>query len=212
MAQSSLTSLKLYGVGAIDSGQETSPAEGTQLVRYRALAAIVAPSTYHAPKLDEGEMENYLRIVDEVHAHGAVLPAPPGTVFRSMATLTGWLELHYFTLTEALASVEGHSAARVSVEGRPGEHEGESGKSFSALAAESLRLLRAYAAATVNLPANEEEGDDGVLVRASFLIDTERYQTFQEAVTAEGRRQPTLDFRVTGPWPPYDFVRMQFRT
>lgn len=211
MAQGSLNSLKLYGVGAIDSGQETSPAEGTQLVRYRALAAIVAPSTYHAPKLDE-EMETYLRIVDEVHAHSPVLPAPPGTVFRSMATLTGWLELHYFTLTEALSSVEGHSAARVSVEGRPGEQEGEAGKSFSALAAESLRLLRAHAGATVNLPANEEDGDDGVVVRASFLIDTERWQAFQEAVAAEGRRQPALDFRVTGPWPPYDFVRMQFRT
>ena len=212
MAQGSLNSLKLYGVGAVDSGQEISPAEGTQLVRYRALAAIVAPSTYHAPKLDEGEMENYLRIVDEVHAHSAVLPAPPGTVFRSMATLTGWLELHYFTLTEALSSVEGHSAARVSVEGRAGEQEGEAGKSFSALAAESLRLLRAHAGATVNLPADEADGDDGVVVRASFLIDTERWQAFQEAVAAEGRRQPALDFRVTGPWPPYDFVRMQFRT
>jgi len=211
MAQSSLNSLKLYGVGAIDSGQEKSPAEGTQLVRYRALAAIVAPSTYHAPKLDE-EMETYLRVIDEVHAHSAILPAPPGTVFRSLATLTGWLELHYFTLTETLSSVEGHSAARVSIEGRPGEQEGEAGKSFSALAAESLRLLRAHAGATVTLPANEEDGDDGVVVRASFLIDTERWQAFQEAVAAEGRRQPALDFRVTGPWPPYDFVRMQFRT
>lgn len=212
MAQSSLNSLKVYGVAAVDSGHETSPAEGTQLVRYRALAAIVEPSGYNAVKLDEGEMEKYLRIIDEVHAHSAVLPAPPGTVFRSLATLTGWLELHYFTLTEALSSVEGHSAARVSVEGRPGEQEGEAGKSFSALAAESLRLLRAHASATVNLPANEEDGDDGVVVRASFLIDTERWQAFHEAVAAEGRRQPALDFRVTGPWPPYDFVRMQFRT
>jgi len=78
MAQSSLNSLKLYGVGAIDSGQLASPAEGTQLVRYRALAAIVEPSTYSSVKLDDGEMEKYLRVLDEVHAHSAVLPALSG--------------------------------------------------------------------------------------------------------------------------------------
>lgn len=212
MAQGSLNSLKLYGVGAVDSGQETSPAEGTQLVRYRALAAIVEPASYSAVKLDEVEMEKYLRVVDEVHHHSAILPAPPGTVFKSMSTLTDWLELHYFTLSEALSAVEGHSAARVSVEGRPGEQKGEAGKSFSALAAESLRLLRPHAGATVNLPADEGDGENGVVVRASFLIDTEKWPAFEEAVAAEARRQPALDFRLTGPWPPYDFVRMQFRT
>src|SRR5688500_19151662 len=106
MAQSSLTSLKLYGVGAVDSAQTSSPAEGTQLVRYRALAAVVEPTTYSAVKLDEDEIEKYLRVLREVHLHRAVLPAPPGAVFRSQATLLGWLELHYFTLTEALSSVE----------------------------------------------------------------------------------------------------------
>ena len=27
---------------------------------------------------------------------------------------------------------------------------------------------------------------------------------------SEAERQSALDFQVTGPWPPYDFVRMQF--
>jgi hypothetical protein len=210
VAQSSLNSLKLYGVGAVDSAQASSPAEGTQLVRYRALAAIVEPATYSAVKLDEDEMEKYLRVLNEVHLHGAVLPAPPGTVFRSEPILMGWLELHYFTLTEALSSVEGHSAARVSIVSKAAQN-GDAGKSFSALAAESLRLLRGQAGATVNLPADDAD-DEKVVVRASFLVDTERWGSFEEAVAAEGRRQPALDFRVSGPWPPYDFVRMQFGT
>ncbi len=211
MAQSSLNSLKLYGVGAVDSAQVNSPAEGTQLVRYRALAGIVEPVTYSAVKLDEDEMEKYLRVLHEVHLHSAVLPAPPGTVFRTEATLLGWLELHYFTLTEALSSVEGHSAARVSIVAKREERQGESEKSFSALAAESLRLLRGHAGATVNLPADDSD-DEEVVVRASFLVDSERWASFEEAVAAEGRRQTALDFRVSGPWPPYDFVRMQFGT
>jgi len=212
MAQSSLSSLKLYGVGAVDSAHEASPVDGTQLVRYRALAAIVEPSSYNAVKLDEAEMENYLRVLDEVHAHSAVLPAPPGTVFRSVDTLTQWLELHYFTLTEALSSVEGHSTARVSITARGEAQAGAAGKSVAALAAESLRLLRAHAGATVNLPASEVTGEEDAVIRASFLIETERWPTFEEAVAAEAKRQGALDFRVSGPWPPYDFVRMQFGT
>jgi hypothetical protein len=210
VAQSSLNSLKLYGVGAVDSAQTSSPAEGTQLVRYRALAAIVEPTTYSSVKLDEDEMEKYMRVLHEVHLHSAVLPAPPGTVFRAESTLLGWLELHYFTLTEALSSIEGHSAARVSIVAK-GEQNGDAEKSFSALAAESLRLLRGHAGATVNLPI-EDADDDEVVVRASFLVDSERWASFEEAVAAEGRRQTALDFRVSGPWPPYDFVRMQFGT
>jgi hypothetical protein len=210
VAQSSLNSLKVYGIGAVESGQATPPAEGTQYVRYRSLAAIAEPSAYSAVTLDDGEMDKYFRILDEINAHSAVLPAPPGTVFRSNATLTQWLELHYFTLTEALSVIEGHASARVSIAPGGKQDEGEVPRSLAALAAESLRLLRSQAAATVTLPAAEGEEDEGVVARASFLIDTQRWQAFEEAVAGEAKRQPALDFRITGPWPPYDFVRMQF--
>ena len=201
--------MKVYGVGAVEPGQATPSPEGTQFVRYRSLAAIVEPSAYTAVSLDDGEMDRYLRVLDEVHAHTAVLPAPPGTVFRSLATLTGWLELHYFTLTEALSVVEGHASARVSISAGTREAEGETQKSFSALAAESLRLLRGQAAATVTF-AGAEDDEESVVARASFLVDSQRWEAFEEAVLEEAKRQPALEFRITGPWPPYDFVRMQF--
>jgi hypothetical protein len=210
MAQPALSSLRLYGVAAVESGQVTSLAEGTSLVHYRALAAIVEPSAYATVGLDNGEMDKYLQIVEDVYAHVAILPAPPGTVFQSQSTLTRWLELHYFTLTEALAVVEGHSAARVSITTQGKQEAGGAGKSFAALAAESLRTLRSQAAATVTLPKADGDEEDGVVARASFLIDTQRWQAFQDVVSKEATRQPALAFRVTGPWPPYDFVRMQF--
>jgi hypothetical protein len=210
MAQASLSSLRLYGVVAVESGQTTSLSEGTTLVHYRALAAIVEASAYSAVKLDEEEMTKYLRVLDDVYAHFSVLPAPPGTVFQSHGTLTRWLELHYFTLTEALSVVEGHSAARVSITTQGKQDAGDAGKSFAALAAESLRTLRSQAAATVTLPQADGEDADGVIARASFLVDSQRWQAFKDTVSKEAERQTTLDFRVTGPWPPYDFVRMQF--
>jgi hypothetical protein len=211
MAQASLNSLRVYGVAASESGHTTSLAEGTSLVHYRALAAVVEPSSYAQVNLNEEEMSKYLRVLDEVYAHGSVLPAPPGTVFQSQATLTYWLELHYFTLTEALATVEGHSAARVSITTTHGtQAPGDADKSFAALAAESLRSLRSQAAATVTLPRADGDDEDGVVARASFLIDSQRWDSFQEGVSKEAKRHTALDFRVTGPWPPYDFVRMQF--
>jgi hypothetical protein len=209
MAQTSLNALRLYGVAAVESGHTSSLAEGTTLTHYRALAAIVEPSTYSIATFDDGEMANYLRVLEEVHSHTSVLPAPPGTVFQSQSTLNRWLELHYFTLTEALSVIEGHAAARVSIM-MQGKHAPEAQKSFASLAADSLRLLRGQAAATVTLPRADEDEADGVVARASFLIDTQRWQAFTDTVSKEAERQSSLDFRVTGPWPPYDFVRMQF--
>jgi hypothetical protein len=210
MAQASLSALRLYGVAAVESGQASSLADGTALTHYRALAAIVEPSSYSTVSLDEAETAKYLRVVEEAHSHAAVLPAPPGTVFQSQATLTRWLELHYFTLTEALSAIEGHAAARVSVTMQVNHNDIEAQKSFASLAAESLRLLRSQAAATVTLPRADGDEEDGVVARASFLIDTQRWQSFQDTVLKEAQRQTALDFSVTGPWPPYDFVRMQF--
>ncbi len=210
MAQASVNSLRLYGVAAVESGQATSLSEGTTLVHYRALAAVVEPAPYAVTPLDDDAMAKYLRVLEDAHSHSAVLPAPPGTVFQSQSTLTRWLELHYFTLTEALAVVEGHAAARVSITTQGRQDDGDQ-KSFAALAAESLRLLRGQAAATVTLPKADGDDEDGVVARASFLIDSQRWQTFKDTVSKEAQRQTALDFRVTGPWPPFDFVRMQFR-
>ena len=210
MAQASLNALRLYGVAAVESGHTDTLAEGTTLTHYRALAAIVEASNYTAVSLDDGEMTKYLRVLEEAHTHGAVLPAPPGTVFQSKNTLTRWLELHYFTLTEALSVIEGHAAARVSITTQGDKEDAEAQKSYAALAAESLRLLRGQAAATVTLPRADGDEEEGVVARASFLIDTQRWKAFQDIVSKEAQRQASLDFKVTGPWPPYDFVRMQF--
>jgi hypothetical protein len=209
MAQTAVGSLRLYGVAAVESGHATSLAEGTTLVHFRALAAVVEPTPYSVSTLEDDEMSKYLTVLEEAHSHSSVLPAPPGTVFRSQSTLTRWLELHYFTLTEALSVVEGHAAARVSVttRGRQGE---DARKGLAGLAAESLRLLRGHAAATVTLPKAEGDEEDDVVARASFLIETQRWQGFKDAVSKEAARQSSLDFKLTGPWPPYDFVRMQF--
>jgi hypothetical protein len=216
MAQTPLNGLQLYGVAAFDSGHQPPLAEGTTLVQFRALAGVVSPAKYHRVTIDEALTGEYARVLEEVQTSTAVLPAPPGTVFKSKDNLARWLELHYFTLTQALGSIEGHGQARLTITKTPGVDAAdatigelkESSKQLLATATQSMRVLRGQAAATVSLPVPED--DAHIVAHASFLVDLENWAAFADLVRSEDKRQTSLDFHLSGPWPPYDFVRMQF--
>ena len=194
----------------------TSLAGGTSIVPFRLLGAIVAPAKYTRAALDDAELNEYTRILEEVQSNSAVLPAPPGTVFRTREALARWLELHYFTLTQAIGMVEGHAEARVTivktVSADPPDATAaeikDHAKQLAATASDSLRVLRGQAAATISLPVSDS--DTTLIAHASFLVDMERWGLFTELVAKEDQRHTDLDFQVTGPWPPYDFVRMEF--
>ena len=218
MAQTPVTGLRLFGVAAHDPHSGRELAEGTTLVQLRSLAAVVGSSKYTRVVLDEKEMTEYTRVLEEVQGSTAVLPAPPGTIFKSRDNLLRWLELHYFTLTQTMAAIEGHGQARLTVTKtvdmdltKVGEAEAkESGKQLIATASQSMRVLRGQAAATITLAVPEEETT--VIAQASFLVELDRWQQFADMVEKEDQRQTALDFHLSGPWPPYDFVKMQFGT
>ena len=174
------------------------------------------PAKYARMTLDEQVMSEYTRVLEEVQATAAVLPAPPGTVFRSRDSLLRWLELHYFTLTQTMSSIEGHGQARLTATKNAGvdpsnatsSESKESAKQLVAAASQSMRVLRGQAAATITLPVPEEETT--IIAQASFLVDLDHWHDFASLVEKEDQRQTALDFHLTGPWPPYDFVKMQF--
>jgi hypothetical protein len=216
MAQAPVTALRLYGVAAHESTSANELADGTSLVQFRSLAAVVSPTRYHRVTLDADELGEYTRILEEVQSNAAVLPAPPGTVFRSRDSLMRWLELHYFTLTQTMSAIEGHGQARLTItktigvdpDNATGAEAKESAKQLVATASQSMRVLRGHAAATVVLPAIE--GETTIVAQASFLVELDHWTAFAELVEKEDQRQTALDFHLSGPWPPYDFVRMQF--
>jgi hypothetical protein len=217
MAQAAVNALRFYGVALHDSHAGQSLAEGTSLVQFRSVAAIVAPeSKFHRVTLDEDVMADYTRVLEEVQTNTAVLPAPPGTVFRSRDSLMRWLELHYFSLTQTMSSIEGHGQARLTVTktkgvdpaNATGAEAKETAKQLVATASQSMRVLRGQAAATVTLPVDEDETH--VVAQASFLVELDHWNAFADLVTKEDQRQTALDFHLSGPWPPYDFVKMQF--
>jgi hypothetical protein len=147
-------------------------------------------------------------VVERAFRSGAVLPAPCGTLFRGTDHVRRWLEQNYIALNEGIHFVAGRCEARVHVSLRSAEEslsEDEVGAAEMA-AAECFRLLRRDAVATVSLPLHVHS----TILSGAVLVEQARWAEFAEQVRAQALRRPELIFVKTGPWPPYDFVRMDF--
>lgn len=200
--------LRLYGITDVEHHAEATELDGAELLHFRDLAAIIAPADYSAAPPTGEVIEQYRRVIDGVFCKAPILPAPVGTVFRTRETLTRWLELHYVTLTEALSFVEDRAVARVYVgraDGKPAER--DTGSDVAAAAADSLRFLRRHAVVAVPL---KSEQITGIVQSSAFLVDKELWDDFVTAVEDQRERNPGLALDLSGPWPPFDFVRMQF--
>ena len=199
-----MSAVRLYGVTAAHGHRGNFTAD-TGVVTFRDLAAIVAVAPYELAG-DLG-LEDYRKVVESVFRQQALVPAPPGVVFRSRDVLAQWLELHYFTLLDALSFVEDRVVARVSVaRDAAGDEAAIVDEQREVVLHDALRLLRRHAAATVTL------GPDGGghPTAASFLVDRSRWEVFAELVREESNRHDGFALALSGPWPPYDFIRMQF--
>ena len=182
------------------------------VLAFRDLGALVADASYAAPAATPNHVAEYRRVVEGAFARQTIVPAPFGSIFRSRESLMRWLELHYFTLLEAVTFVADRAMARVVVS-YGDEPENTTAMSIDAdlldnAADESFRLLRRHAVASVVI--SNHAAEVGPAARASFLIERERWDVFNDIVREEQKRLREMHVECTGPWPPYDFVRMQF--
>ena len=196
--------LLLYGVALLDGVETNSLAADTSLVTVRDLGAITAPAEYQRQAPDDRDLERHGTVLGTVAERQAVAPAPVGTVFRDRAALIRWLELHYHALHESLAYLDGRTVARVHIVKRDPSSTVD-GAALAARAADVLKNLRAQAAAMVPL---KTEQTTGIVLSGAFLVEREKWGAFSGAVGGAGSAHADLDIRMTGPWPPYDFVRL----
>jgi hypothetical protein len=212
-----VTAVQLFGLVPADGAHHGAAAPGVPgvgLVAFRELAALVSESQYERIRPSSERVRQYRRVLEAAFAQRSVLPAPFGTVFRSHGELVRWLELHYFTLVDAMGFVEDRVMARVRVAPANVPSLADTGEiaakvaDLESSAAESFRVLRRHSVASI--PAPPQPGAGGPSVQASFLVERERWTAFGDVVKDEARRSPELAIDHTGPWPPYDFVRMEF--
>ena len=181
----------------------------TARIQFRDLAAIVSEQRNFL--LDEpspSAIEAHRAIVDAIFRRTAVLPAPVGVVFRAEDVLTRWMELHYVSLNSGLQFVDDRAVARVHIvraDGKPAD--AEAGSDLAAAASEAIRALRRRAVATLPLRLEEVTG---LVLSAAFLVERDLWKEFLAGVEEQHDAHHLMRFDVTGPWAPYDFVRMQF--
>lgn len=209
--QRSSEAIQLCGVMSHDGGP--APRLGSaSIVRHRDLEALVRPAVFEPIDPENtAEIAAYRDVVEGVFAVRAVVPAPFGTLFRSREALVRWLDLHYFTLVDALRYVHDRQAARVRIsmgltaQGWDTREYRVREADLEVTAFDSFRVLKRESVAFVPVesPGRRRESE------AAFLIEREKWGAFTALVKEEQRRLPDLRFEQSGPWPPYDFVRLE---
>lgn len=183
---------------------------GAHGVTFRDVAALVRPCASRNEPISEAALLEHHGTIADLSRRYTLLPAPPLTTFRSTGSALQWLELHAVSLTDGLAYVESRCGARITAErDLAGATSDPSVLPPSAAAIESFRALRRYAAATVPV-SSDTAGNGTTIATEAFLVDRPSWDRFAAEVAAEDVRSPGLTLRLTGPWPVYDFVRLQF--
>jgi len=198
------SALELFGVALLDGGNLGLQRDGIEVVSVRDLGALVTPASYHRMEPEDRDFDRHAGVLEGVAKHHPVAPAPVGTVFKGRDTLVRWLELHYHALHEALTFLDGRMVVRVHVVRRETKLPGI-GSDLAAAAADVFKMLRTQAAAVVPL---KTEYLTGIVLSGAFLVERERLDSFTGAVAEAAQSHHKLDVQLTGPWPPYDFVRL----
>ena len=192
-------------------GRPAPHVPGAETVDYRDVSAVVRKATFMRIEPSEEGIAAYREAVEGAFACGAVIP-PFGTIFRSRDTLLRWLELHYFTLADALRYLHDRQVARVHVAPASLGNTWDTvefrarGADLEATAFDSFRVLKRQAVAYVPIEVPGRRAEQGA--EGAFLVERDHWGQFMALLKEEQRRLPDLRFDHTGPWPAYDFVRL----
>ncbi len=200
--------LRLYGITPVDDHGAEPPPAGIRTVTFRDLAAVVADAPYAPAPADDATIASHREVVEALFAGRTMLPAPPGVIFRTPQALQRWMELHYVALSDALAYIDDRAGARVHIVRADGSRVApDAGTDLAATAAECMRVLRRQAVA--GLPLRTEHLT-GLVLSSAFLVEREAWKDFAGAVRRVAADHTGFRVELTGPWPPYDFVRIEF--
>lgn len=199
----------LFGVVPVSAGDGNSLAPNTELVITGDVGAVVRPAPFERIEESESEIVAYEEVVEAVFDRQTILPAPFGVVFRNTDHITRWLQMHYLTLTEAIHLVEGRCEVRVHMRNRDETtvmEEPDTATTQAAMEFYHSISREADAAVMLRRPALQ------AVLSGAFLIDRSEWERFSAIVAREASKYDLLIVEQTGPWPPYDFVRMDLGT
>lgn len=192
---------RLYGVVRSGTwrGLRVTPVPDLVKIRYRDLEALTRTTTFEVPVLDATHVQEHQRVIEGATRRNTVLPLPFGIVFRGRRAVIRFLQDQYVVLDEGLAFLEGHWELRLHL---TAAHD-EAASELTEPATHIYTELRRHARAALPLPHVE-----GRVFGAAFLVERDSWIPFVERADDLVGLHPELSFDITGPWPPYDFVRV----
>ena len=170
-------------------------------VRYRDLEALVRAVPYELPAADDGTVQAHQRVVEGAMRGGTVLPAPYGIIFRGRRQLIRMMQDQYLVLDEGLSLLDGHWELRLHI--APASRGEELELELSDLAMQLYSELRRHARAAVPFAVEGRR-----LLSAAFLVERTVWIDFIDRAEDLASAHDEITFDITGPWPPYDFVRI----
>lgn len=192
------------------SGLETgATVAGAEVLVVRQLAALLEEYTLGSSADVRQHVPRYRAVIERAFAERSVLPLPCGTSFRSRSSLERWLELHYSPLQEGLEFVAERAMMRVRVAATPATE--AAAASVDGRLWTALRGLKGDAMAAIPVVPNADApktADRGAV--CAYLIDRDAIAAFEQRVASLTSTEPHLHVELSGPFPAYDFVQMDF--
>lgn len=179
--------------GAVDGG-------AVSLVSAGGIAAFVRGASYRIPRLNRGAVLEHHQLLDQLMRQQSIVPTPYAIIFRSPTTVEAFLGESFTVLDEALRMVDGRWEFRLHI--RPDETDLEP-SAIASLASHIYGELRRVARAA--MPFRET---DRTASGAAFLVNRADTRRFVDRVHEMSAAYSYLALDLTGPWPPYDFVRI----
>ena len=198
MAQSGIHLLGVIGTESAPSPHGLD----AELIRHGNLAALVRAVTLPlpTPEVDALAVQAHHHTLDVVLRQMSVVPMPWGVVFSDRTEVTSFLQHQQAPLVEALTLVDDHWEFRLHIDSmEPG------GERIvpTDIATKLYSELRRMARAAVPIPV-----EDARRFSAAFLVQRGRSRNFMDRLDELGGLHPAISLDLTGPWPPYDFVRV----
>jgi hypothetical protein len=194
--------LHLLGVIRGESSELSPEALDAELIRHADLVALVRAVTLPlpAPETDAVAVQAHHHTLDVAMRHLSVVPMPWGVVFSGPPEVARFLEHQRGALVEALSLVDDHWEFRLHIDLAESHPEQIVPTD---IATKLYSELRRMARAAVPLPV-----EDARRFSAAFLVQRVRSRDFMDRMDELGGLHPLLSLDLTGPWPPYDFVRV----
>ncbi len=211
----------LYGIiwenGAINprvTGLQDNPLE---FIDYLSISAVVSECTPSELPLKHSYVLQYNTIIEKLFNNSCILPFRFGTIMESQSQVNDLIHKHYKYLKHQLTYMEGKTEYGLKIWGphstpQSNKREAGSGTRYImgkyehyTLLEETTKFVQRKIKSCVSEVKHELRDSGKLLMDLYFLVPHNKKKAFKSVIN---KLNLNMEFVLTGPWPPYNFVNI----